>query len=54
MVAQTQKLIIMQELLDLRRELLNAVDNRQNKKEDLVKVIEEVSNKLLLLYRETK
>ena len=44
----------MKELLDLRRELLDAIDNRQNKKEDLVKAIEEVSKKLLLLYSKTK
>ena len=54
MVAQTQKTIKMKELLELRRELLNAVDNRQSNKEDLIKAIEEVSKKLLLLYRESK
>ena len=44
----------MKELLELRWELLHAIDNPQNEKKDLVKVIEEVSKKLLLLYRETK
>ena len=37
-------------LLELRRELLDGVDYRYSTKEDLVKVIEEVSKKLLRLY----
>jgi hypothetical protein len=43
----------MDQLLDLRRELLNAVDNRKSTKEDLVKAIESVSTKLLLLYQKS-
>ena len=54
MVAQTQKQNKMEELLELRRELLNTIDNRQSNKEDLIKVIEEVSSKLLQLYHKSK
>jgi len=39
-----------EKLLELRRELLNAIDNKSNDKKDLINVIEEVSNKLLQLY----
>lgn len=39
-----------EKLLELRRELLNAIDNKSNDKKDLINIIEEVSNKLLQLY----
>ena len=41
-----------EKLLELRRELLNAIDTKSNDKKDLIIVIEEVSNKLLQLYHE--
>lgn len=41
-----------EKLLELRRELLNAIDNKSNNKKDLIIVMEEVSNKLLQLYHE--
>jgi len=37
-------------LLELRRELLDTVDRRTSTKEDLVAIIENVSNKMLRLY----
>jgi hypothetical protein len=37
-------------LLELRRELLDTVDRRTSTKEDLVAIIEKVSNKMLRLY----
>jgi hypothetical protein len=36
-------------LLEIRRTLLNGVDKRDNTKEDLIKVMEEVANELLKL-----
>jgi hypothetical protein len=37
-------------LLEIRRKLLDAVDNNSNTKADLIKVIEEISKELLQLY----
>ena len=48
----TLKLFIMDKktLLELRRELLDKVDDRTSTKEDLVAIIEEVSKKMHQLY----
>ena len=39
-----------EELLKIRRQLLDAIDNKSNTKEDLIRINEEVSDKLLKLY----
>ena len=49
MVEKKKKYNIM-DLLELRRELLKTIDNRQSSKEDLIKTMEEVSGKLLRLH----
>lgn len=42
------------ELLVIRRELLNAVDNKNSTKQDLMNTMEEVSKKLLQMYTKSK
>jgi hypothetical protein len=39
-----------EEILKIRRELLDAIDNKSNTKEDLIRINEEIANKLLQLY----
>jgi len=43
-----------EKLLEIRRKLLDVVDNNSNTKEDLIKVIETVSKELLQLYQKSK